>query len=157
MNLKFFLLTALLIACVAAPTGHSYAVHSARPGWEQLLEPSKGDGLMMRMLKKKMKRKLRKASAATTPPMANRNGFWSLMAGLTSLLFTGLLAATEASIFFILTLAIVLVGIGLGLRGLSRDPNIALSIVGLVLNGLVLAFYLYVIVVVVAILSTCGG
>ncbi len=157
MNLKIFLLTALLTFCAGMPFGKSYAVHSARPAWEQLLEPSRGDGITMRILKKKMKRKLRKARAAAAAPVANRNGFWSVMAGLASVLFTALMASTEASIFFILALATVLVGIGLGFRGLSRDPNITLSIVGLVLNGIVLAFYLYVMLLVVALFATCGG
>ncbi len=156
MKLKIVLLTALLTFCAGMPFGKSYAVHSARPAWEQLLEPSRGDGLTMRILKKKMKRKLRKARAAAAP-VANRNGFWSVMAGLASLLFTALMASTEASIFFILTLAIVLVGIGLGIRGLSRDPGVTLSIIGLVLNGVVLAFYLYVILLVITLFATCGG
>jgi len=157
MNLKTYVWITLLTLCVAAPFGKSYAVHSPQPAWEQLLQPTKEDGFQMRLLKKKMKRKLRKALKAPAAPIANRNGFWSLMAGLASLLFTALAASTEASIFFILTFAIVLVGIGLGFRGLSRDPNVTLSIIGMVLNGLVLAFYLYVIFVVVALIATCGG
>lgn len=145
-----------LAAFALAPNTRCFAVHSPTQAIAQLLQAEKGDSWQVRLLKKKMRRKLAKASAQAAP-VANRNGLWSTVLGVLALFFTALLAGTEASIFFMLALAAVLAGIGLGFRGLSRDPQPTLSIIGLVANGLVFAFYLYVVLLVVVLVATCGG
>ncbi len=156
MKTHLLSLSFLLAVLVLAPSTHCLAVHTPRQAIGQLLQVRKGDSWQTRILKKKMRRKLAKASAQAAPT-ANKNGLWSTLLGGIALLFTLLLGITEAGIFFVLTLAVVLVGIGLGIRGLSRDSRTALSIIGLILNGVVFAFYLYVTFLVIALFATCGG
>ncbi len=111
----------------------AHAVHTARSqALEQLLRPSKEDPLPVRLAKKKA---LRKIGRAQSPATSNPTGLWSvLMAGM-GMIFYLFSFLTQIGLLGTLGFACFLAGLILGIRARRIAPDSPLTIVGLVVNA----------------------